>query len=191
MRTIKSILVAAAVGFFGGSVATAQTGIEGNKPTRPAATAKVTAAERAAGLAEEGEALKRSGDLDAALGKFADALKLDRTNLTALVGAAWILNHAGDHKTARLCATTAVELDPKSGAAWREAGYAEWQLGNLKEAKACLSTSVACNGKDVAALTYLTEVLDDTGDKTEAVKLRKRKAQIESEQTATATRMWY
>lgn len=188
MRNIKSVLVAAAVGLLGGSVATAQTDVE---RARLAAPAKPTAAERAVKLAEEGVALQQSGDRDAALGKFADALKLDRTNVVALVGAAWILNDAGDHKTARLCATTAVEVEPKNGAAWREAGYAEWRLGNLKDAKRSLTTAVACDGKDMAALSYLIEVLDDTGDKTEAVKLRKKKAQLESELAATGTRMWY
>ena len=64
-------------------------------------------------------------------------------------------------------------------------------IGNLKQAKVYLSKAMERDGKDVFALVYMTEVLDDIGEKTEAVKLRRKKAQMETELTASATRMWY
>lgn len=190
MKTLKTLLAAATVavcGLIGTGVAHAQTPGKTAKTAKTTKTSKASNAKKAAALADEGMELKAQGELDDALEKFVAAIELDPTNMTALLGAAWIFNDQQDYDNAVLVATAAVKVDAKNGNAWRELGYASWKLDNTKEAKDYLMAALVCDQTDMVACGYLIEVLDELGDTKTANELRKLKEEAEGGKPAKKT----
>lgn len=171
MKAIKTLVAVAALAVCG----LAATGTA-HAQTNFGQTTKTTNAKKAAVLADQGKALKAKGDHDAALEKFAAAIELDATNMTALTGAAWILNEKEKYEEAKVFAAVAALLEEKNTDAWRELGYAEWKLGNRTDAKKYL---VQCRTDDVDALSYLISITTELGDTDAAAVYKKMKEDAE------------
>ena len=177
MNATKTLLAAAILavgGLIGAGTARAQN------PFGEATTER-SDGKKAEALADEGERLLAKGDHKAALEKFVEAVKYDKTNVKALTGAAFVFNEFKDYETAKLCAAAAALTDKKSANAWRELGYAEWKLGNLTDAKQFLATAIVCNEKNMPAYEYLIAVLEEGGETENAQKVRDLKVKAEGE----------
>lgn len=174
MKAIKTLVAVAALAV-GGLVATGTAHAQTNfgQTTK---TTKTTDAKKAAVLADQGKTLKAKKDYAAALEKFAAAIELDATNVTALLGAAWILNENQKYEEAKVFAAVAALLEEKNTDAWRELGYAEWKLGNRTDAKKYL---VQCRTDDLDAYDYLIAIATELGDTDDAALYKKMKEEAE------------
>lgn len=188
MKAIKTLVAVAFGGLFGVSAVQAQTtkdekpqNTRKNDPAdtkntsdgKPTGEAKKGDPKKAAALAEEGEALRKKGQVKEAFDKFVEALQLDQTNPIALRGAAWMLNSAKEYEKALNLLTLALIVEPKSSMAWREYGYAEWKLGRIKQARQSFNTAIKCDLGDLVAYDLYAQMLDEEGTKGEAESMRK------------------
>lgn len=181
----KLAVVVLLVGVAYGTPASAQSGYKINmlRQRVQKAAALVEAGKQsratAVGLAKEERRTEAEAEYADALEKFATARRLDPSNITALLEAAWVHNEIGEFDQAAAVAEAALELDPYNAEAWREVGYAHWKRGDHPQAVRALRLAMQNNRTDLSAYTYLIGVLEEDGDDTAADAMRERKAAVE------------
>ncbi|MFZ5832608.1 MAG: tetratricopeptide repeat protein [Planctomycetota bacterium] len=109
------------------------------------------------------EALWRRGAQVEAIAQFDRALKLDPGNVQLHVRRAEMLLALGQLDAASEAAETAIDLDPKSGAAWAVRGRVAWAGGNARRAMDDLYRALAHTPEDRAVQLDLAEIYRLTG----------------------------
>lgn len=153
-KTLLAVAVAACGLVWAGGTAQAQT-YKGDTALRLSAQRKVQR------LVDDGDKLAAAGDHKGAIEKYDAAVELDPKFTPGWVKKAYSHNERKEYDDAKDAAEEAALLDSLNAKAWTELGYAEWKLGDRKEAKANLYMAILCDSAAPDAYTYLIKVLEE------------------------------
>ena len=116
---------------------------------------------------------------DKAKSSLLEGLKIEPRHLEGLTDLAYVLIEQKDYDGAISKCLRALEINEDYAPAWREAGYAFFKKGELKDASDGLVIAVRLNPKDRSAWNYLAEVRKALGDEEGAAWARRKAKALE------------
>jgi len=125
-------------------------------------------------LMDEGLALMKTKNYDAAAKKFKAVLKVEPKHTEANYQLAWIYNEKEDYELAMKHAKAVIKVNAKDSDAWRELGFAQMKTEEFEDALESLEKSIGLNPKNLDAHVYIVAVHKSLGNTDEAADWQKK-----------------